>query len=314
MRIHLAPMEGITDFLVRQLYSRLGGYDQCTTEFIRVTNNIVPDHVLKRYCPELETSGKTLSGTPVYVQILGGNPDAMAETAFAACRIGAPGIDLNFGCPAPTVNSHDGGATILKNPCRVYDITQAVRKKIPAEIPVTVKMRLGFSTPDSAVEIAQAAESAGASRITIHARTRDQAYRPPAHWHWIGKIKLAVKTPLIANGEIWTVEDYKRCVEECGVTDVMLGRGAFVQPLLALNIKELELKPASTQTQCVDKTRFSLIKDFIRLGIELRGDGYALNRTKQWLRQISIRDHSYQPLFDKLKTATTTTEVNSLLA
>lgn len=287
-------MEGVTDFLIRQLFTEIGGYDQCTTEFVRVTNQIIPDSIFSKYCPELHTGGKTSSGVPVYLQLLGGKADFMAINAKRAAELGAPGIDLNFGCPARTVNNHDGGAAILKNPHRVYDITKAVRDSVPAATPVTVKMRLGFSHPDWAIEIAQAAEAAGATRVTIHARTRDDAYKPPAHWDWLRKIFLAVKVPLVANGEIWTREDYQRCFETCGIRDVMLGRGAFIQPNLALQLKNLGTAWQWPQI-------LALLQKFIALA-HSTGDGrYVLNRTKQWVRQLMRNYPEATPLFQTIK-------------
>src|SRR4029078_5610397 len=137
---------------------------------VRVTDRLLPDHVFKKYCPELEQNGCTRSGTPVFIQLLGGEAGPLAENAAAAVKLGAPGVDLNFGCPAKTVNRHDGGAAILKNPERVFAITSAVRAAVPSHIPVTAKVRLGFDHKDFSVAIAQAVDSAGASALTIHAR------------------------------------------------------------------------------------------------------------------------------------------------
>ncbi|OQW50763.1 MAG: hypothetical protein A4S09_11270 [Proteobacteria bacterium SG_bin7] len=294
MKIFLAPMEGVTDFLIRQLFTEVGGYNQCTTEFVRVTNQIVPDSIFYKFCPELHSEGKTLSGVPVFLQLLGGNPEMMAVNAARAAALGAPGIDLNFGCPARTVNNHDGGAAILKNPHRVFDITSAVRAAVPPHIPVTVKMRLGFSHPEWAVEIAQAAETARCDRLTIHARTRQDGYLPPAHWNWLAKINLAVRVPLVANGEIWTREDYLRCYETCGIADVMIGRGAFIRPDLAWQI--CENRPPFTWSEI-----FSLVQKFISLAKNM-GDGrYLRNRTKQWLRQMARIHPEASALFEVVK-------------
>ena len=116
MKIYLAPMEGVVDPVIRALYSKIGGYDQFVTEFVRVTDKLLPDKVFFRYAPELKTSGRTAEGVPVYVQILGGKAEWMAENAAAVARLGAPGLDINFGCPAKTVNRHDGGASLLQKP------------------------------------------------------------------------------------------------------------------------------------------------------------------------------------------------------
>ncbi|MDB4977339.1 MAG: dihydrouridine synthase, partial [Myxococcaceae bacterium] len=106
----LAPMDGVTDWVHRQLASELGGVSQCVTEFVRVTDRAPPKRVFLKTCPELSNGGLTESGVPVFVQLLGGDARAMAEAAVVASELGAPGIDINFGCPAKRVNNHDGGA------------------------------------------------------------------------------------------------------------------------------------------------------------------------------------------------------------
>ncbi|MCB0363705.1 MAG: tRNA-dihydrouridine synthase, partial [Bdellovibrionales bacterium] len=123
MSIALAPMEGVIDSVMRDLLTSIGGIDQCTTEFIRVTDRELPDHVFYRYCPELKSGGKTPGGIPVFLQLLGSRPEEMAINAQKAVALGAIGIDLNFGCPAKTVNRHDGGASLLKDPQRLFDVT-----------------------------------------------------------------------------------------------------------------------------------------------------------------------------------------------
>jgi tRNA-dihydrouridine synthase C len=111
---------------------------------------------------------------------------------------------------------------------------------MPAGLPLTAKMRLGYEDKAKALDCAQAMAAGGAAELAVHARTKAEGYRPPAHWGWIGRIQSAVKIPVIANGEIWTVEDYRRCVEASGVADVMLGRGMVANPGLARMIKHGE--------------------------------------------------------------------------
>ena len=139
----LAPMEGITDPPMRRLLTGIGGIDWCVSEFIRVSGHVLPDRVIRRFVPEAETGWKTVFGVPVVPQILGGDPEVMAGMARALERMGAPGVDLNFGCPAKTVNKHDGGASLLKCPERLGGIVRAVRDAL-RRIPVTVKIRLGW--------------------------------------------------------------------------------------------------------------------------------------------------------------------------
>ncbi|MGJ8690399.1 MAG: tRNA-dihydrouridine synthase [Gammaproteobacteria bacterium] len=237
MRIILAPMEGLADVHLRRLITAQGGYDWVVSEFVRVVDKLYPDKVLYKNCPELEQGGRTDSGTPLRVQLLGNHPEAMAANAVRAVELGSFGIDINFGCPSKTVNRSKGGAVLLKDPETLYSVVRAVRDAVPAEVMVSAKMRLGFDDTSLMLENASAIESAGAGELTVHARTRLQGYAPPAHWHELAKIKEHIKIPLIANGDIYTVEDYHRCVSIAGTPDVMLGRGAVRVPFLATQIR-----------------------------------------------------------------------------
>lgn len=244
VRILLAPMEGLLDHLLRDTLTQPAngategsGIDACVTEFIRITSTLLPADRFHRVVPELRNRGCTPSGVPVRVQFLGSDPVCMAENAAHAATLGALGVDLNFGCPAKLVNRHGGGAALLRDPDLMRAIVRAVRQAVPAGIPVTAKMRLGYDTPNGALECAQALADGGAAEIVVHARTRADGYRPPAYWEWIASIREHVRIPVIANGEIWSVEDARRCRAISGCDDVMLGRGAVANPALALMIR-----------------------------------------------------------------------------
>ena len=237
MRLILAPMQGVLDYNMRDLLTRMGGYDRCVTEFVRVTNQTLPRRVFLRACPELLTAGRTAAGTPVYVQLLGGNPSAMAANAQVAERVGAIGIDLNFGCPSKTVNNSDGGSILLREPQRVHAIVKAVREAVSSTIPVTAKIRLGFYDSSLFADIALGIQEAGATELCVHARTKQQGYQPPAYWAEIGRIKPYLQIPVIANGEIWSAKDARQAQAQSGCSDLMLARGALNFPDLALAIK-----------------------------------------------------------------------------
>src|SRR5690606_31301206 len=153
----LAPMEGITDASMRSLQSESGAFQFCVSEFIRVSHHPVPAKVFSRCIPELENGARTLSGIPVPIQLLGGDPVLVAESAAIAVDCGAQAIDLNFGCPAPTVNRHDGGATLLKCPARIRAMVRAVRSALDVRIPVSAKVRLGWEDPGDVVRNVAAA-------------------------------------------------------------------------------------------------------------------------------------------------------------
>jgi tRNA-dihydrouridine synthase C len=218
-RILLAPMEGLADDLLRGVLTSIGGYDWGICEFVRVSNTILPAKTYERICPELLNDSRTASGTPMRVQLLGSDPYFMAENARRLVALNPAGVDLNFGCPAPTVNRHRGGAALLGEPELLHEITRAVRAEVPAHIPFTAKMRLGID------------------ELIVHGRTKQDGYRPPARWEWIDRVRGAVDIPIIANGEVWTVEDFARCQQETGCPDIMVGRGAVADPLLARRVR-----------------------------------------------------------------------------
>src|SRR5471032_2744092 len=173
------------------------------------------------------------------IQLLGSDPEWMALNAAQAASLSPHGIDLNFGCPAKIVNRHGGGAMLLAYPEQLNRIVSSVRAAVPAGIAVTAKMRLGVSDTSLAIDCATALAEGGTACLVVHARTRDQGYRPPAHWEWIARIDAAVDVPVVANGEVWTMADWERCRAVSGCADVMIGRGAVSDPFLALRIRGL---------------------------------------------------------------------------
>lgn len=236
-RLLLAPMEGLADSVLRDVLTRAGGFDGCVSEFIRVTASVLPRRVYEREAPEILNGARTPGGTPMVIQLLGSDAEWMARNAVQAAKVSPWGIDLNFGCPAKVVNQHGGGAMLLADPEKLHAIVSAVRAAVPSSIAVTAKMRLGVSDTSQAVECAQALADGGAASLVVHARTRDDGYKPPAHWEWIARIAAAVSVPVVANGEVWTVADWERCREVSGCADVMIGRGAVSDPFLAQRIR-----------------------------------------------------------------------------
>jgi tRNA-dihydrouridine synthase C len=240
----LAPMEGVTDAPMRAVQGEAGAFTFAVAEFLRVAQVVPPRHVIFKHIPELLTGGRTPTGLPVQVQLLGGDPGRLAETAARANELGATAIDLNFGCPARTVNRHDGGATLLKYPDRIRAIVAAVRAALPLEVPVSAKIRLGWDSTEPVFVNAAAAAEGGAAWLTVHARTRAAGYAPPVFWGLIGRVRERLGIPVVANGDIWTVEAFRRCRAETGCIHFMLGRGALADPNLAASVSaELGLRP-----------------------------------------------------------------------
>ncbi|MCF2949692.1 tRNA dihydrouridine(16) synthase DusC [Paraglaciecola aquimarina] len=294
MQITLAPMEGVVDHLMRDMLTQVGGFDLCVTEFVRVVEQLMPRKVFYRLCPELKNGGFTPSGTPVKVQLLGQHANWLAENAVRAIELGSHGVDLNFGCPAKTVNKSKGGAILLREPETIHQIVKAVRQAVPKEQAVTAKMRLGFDDKSLAVENAQGIADAGADSLVIHARTKVEGYKPPAYWDWIAKIKQEVNIPIVANGEIWNQQDALNCQQQSNCENIMIGRGALALPNLANVIRgEQEHMPW-------DQVKDLLVK---YSGYELYGDKgrYYPNRVKQWLGYLSREYTQAQVLFDQIK-------------
>lgn len=306
MRVILAPMEGVADAPMRALLTRVGGYDMVVSEFIRVVDQLLPEKVFYRLCAELKHQCHTEAGTPVRLQLLGQNPDWMAENALRAVELGSRGVDLNYGCPAPMVNRSNGGAALLKEPETIYRVTKAVRDAVPAGKPVSAKIRLGWDDKSRCIEIAQAIESAGATELTVHARTKEEAYRPPAHWEYIAKIMQAVRLPIIANGEVWSREDYLKCQQVSGCDDVMLGRGALTVPNLAHVVK-------GTQTPMSWQEVKTLLIQYSDFEIVSEKEKYYPARIKQWLRFIARHYSEGEALFLQVRVLKHTPDILSLL-
>lgn len=306
MKIILAPMEGVVDHLMRDMLTNLGGFDLCVTEFVRVVNTKLPNKVFYRICPELKNNGLTPSGVKVKVQLLGQDPQCLADNAITAINLGSHGVDLNFGCPAKTVNKSKGGAVLLQYPETLYSIVKAVRSAVPNEHEVTAKVRLGYEDTSLAIENAQAIEEAGASSLVVHARTKKDGYRPPAYWDWIAKISEHTDIPLIANGEIWSRSDAMNCINQSTTSDIMIGRGALALPNLASVIKS-SVKPFNWE-----ETKQLLIA---YSGYELFSDKgvYYPNRVKQWFSYLKLQYPEAADLFIRLRTLKRSDEIVELL-
>ena len=301
----LAPMEGVLDHSLRDVLTRFGGIDRCVSEFIRVTDQLLPTRVFYRLLPELHHGSRTPAGVPVRAQFLGSDPECLADNAAALARLGPAGIDLNFGCPAKTVNRHRGGAVLLDEPELVHRIVRAVRLAVPAPMPVSAKMRLGHLDTHRMLDCARAIESAGASELVVHARTKLQGYRPPAHWHLIDDIRRAVALPVVANGDVWTLQDAQDCMAQSGCEALMLGRGLVSHPGLALALRGLAA-PSWPQVLAGLQLYGRLITP--RLAARHRG-----GRIKQWLNMLRRQYPQAQWAFDQLRGVADPAEVDRLL-
>jgi tRNA-dihydrouridine synthase C len=320
----LAPMEGLTDAPMRAVQGEIGAFTFAVSEFLRISINVAPRGVFLRHVPELREAGRTTTGLPVQVQILGGDPGRMAASAVVACEAGAKAIDINFGCPAPTVNSHDGGATLLKYPRRIREIVAAIRDAVPADVPVSAKLRLGWDTEDAIFENAAMAAEGGAAWITIHGRTREQGYRPPAHYRPIRIVRERLQIPVVANGDIWNIAGLRQCREETGCIHFMLGRGALSNPFLSHQAaRELGLPAANPvlfpETPAAARgagegfdwrPHLQRLADHTERFPHMK-PGYLVKRLKQWLKLASL--HGDFTAFETVKRTETVEELFAAL-
>ncbi|MBR0564617.1 tRNA-dihydrouridine synthase [Azoarcus sp. L1K30] len=312
MRLLLAPMEGLLDDVLRAVLSRIGGYDCAVSEFARVSGSVLPHRCFRRIVPELDHGSRAVGGMPVRVQLLGSDPAAMAENAAQLAMLAPAAVDLNFGCPAPTVNRHRGGAILLDEPELLHRIAHAVRSALPGDMLLTAKMRLGVADKGRALECAQALAGGGASEIVVHARTKLEGYRPPAHWEWVGRIADVVSVPVVANGEVWTVEDWQRCRAVSGAADVMLGRGAVTDPFLARRIRD-----GQGDDEAVRAAEWSrlepLIAEFRDRVVAKVAAHHAPGRIKQWLNMLRRRYVEAEALYQSIRPLKTLTEIDRVL-
>ncbi|NVH47456.1 tRNA dihydrouridine(16) synthase DusC [Photobacterium damselae] len=280
MRVILGPMEGVLDHLMREILTDINDYDLCVTEFVRVVDRLFPNSVFYRLCPELHNGGKTRAGTPVRVQILGQDPNWMAENGRRAVELGSPGVDINFGCPAKLVNKSKGGAVLLKEPELIHQIVKSVRQAVDPTKPVTAKIRLGWDDPNHCFEIADAIAQAGADEITVHGRTKEDGYRAEEiKWDYIHQLQQHSPISIVANGEVWNYQDGQQCIATTGTQSLMVCRGAINLPNLGNVIK-----------YNADHMPWTEVLDLLLhySTFEIKGDKglYYPNRIKQWFAYL----------------------------
>lgn len=218
----LAPMAGVADMAFRELCAEYGA-TYVVSEMVSSKGLTMHDRKSKQL---LVLSDKE---RPAAAQIFGNDPQIMAQSAISCLAFNPDAIDINMGCPAPKIAGNGGGAAILKDPVLAEKIIKAVVDAV--DIPVTVKIRIGWDSENiNAVEMAQRAENAGASAITVHGRTREQMYAPPVDTKTIALVKKSVSIPVIANGDITDGLSAAKMIEETGCDYLLVGRGALGRP------------------------------------------------------------------------------------
>ncbi|MCM1981770.1 tRNA dihydrouridine synthase DusB [Lyngbya confervoides] len=223
-RVLQSPLSGVTDRVFRRLVRRYAPDSMLYTEMVHATRL---SHV-KDLPRIMEVDPKE---HPISIQLFDCRPDFLGEAAQRAVQEGADTIDINMGCPVNKITKKGGGSSLLRDPQTAVAIVQAVVKAV--EVPVTVKTRIGWDEHEiNILEFAQRLEEAGAQMITLHGRTRAQGYAGPARWDWIGKVKQVLSIPVIANGDINSVEAAVQCLDQTGADGVMCSRATLGYPFL----------------------------------------------------------------------------------
>lgn len=223
-RVLQAPLSGVTDLVFRRLVRRYAPDSMTYTEMV----NASEIHHLKSLPRLMEIDPDE---QPISIQLFDCRPDFMAEAAEKAVQEGAKTIDINMGCPVNKITKKGGGSKLLRQPEIAEAIVKTVKNAV--DVPVTVKTRIGWNDDEiNILDFAQRMEDAGASMITVHGRTREQGYTGSARWEFIAQVKEKLTIPVIANGDIFSVEDAIRCLEITQADGVMCSRGTLGYPFL----------------------------------------------------------------------------------
>jgi tRNA-dihydrouridine synthase C len=225
----LAPMEGVGDVCFRKAIATIGGFDEAVRDFIRVPRNPHIKGLVTAY------DSRELGRIPLVAQLMGGEPEFMAQAAYELERRGAQRIELNCGCPSNTVTGRGAGSSLLREPALLHDIARAMVQAV--SIAVTVKMRSGFADTSLFKENLLAAQESGIAFLTLHPRTKEDGYGPPARWELIAEAKSLLRIPVVGNGDILTPEHAVAMLRQTGCDALMIGRGSIINPFLFREIR-----------------------------------------------------------------------------
>jgi nifR3 family TIM-barrel protein len=235
----LAPMEGVTNPLYRELIAGNGGIGLLCTEFVRVTSARTSMKATRRQVVKLP-------GHPLLVQVMGNEIARMAEAAAMMVELGADVVDINLGCPAPRAVRGGVGSEMLKKPELLFEVISEMRRVVPGLL--SAKMRAGAEDASGVTNLARVVQAAGVDFLTVHPRRRVDYYQGVADWRVIRRLKQELDVPVVGNGDIWYAEDAIRMTEQTGCDAVMMGRGAMRNPwifaqLAALKAGESPIEP-----------------------------------------------------------------------
>jgi tRNA-dihydrouridine synthase B len=262
-RVLQSPLSGVTDLVFRRLVRRYAPDSMMYTEMVNATGL----HYVKQLPKIMEVDPNE---RPISIQLFDCRPDFLAEAAQKAVDEGADTIDINMGCPVNKITKNGGGSSLLREPELAGEIVRSVVNAV--DVPVTVKTRIGWSDQEiNAVEFAQRMQDAGAQMLTLHGRTRAQGYNGPARWEWIANVKEVLTIPVIANGDIFSVEAAVRCLETTGADGVMCSRGTLGYPFLVGEVDHF-LKTGELRQSPTAIERLQCARDHLEMLWDYKGD------------------------------------------
>ena len=262
-RVLQSPLSGVTDLVFRQLVRRFAPQSMLYTEMVHASQVCRARELDKVMDVDPQEQ-------PISIQLFDHRPDFLAEAAQMAVAEGAATVDINMGCPVNKITKKGGGSSLLRDPMTAEAIVRAVVNAVP--VPVTVKTRLGWTDEEiNIIEFAQRMQDAGAQMITIHGRTRAQGYNGPARWGWIGRVKSHLSIPVIANGDILSVEAAVQCLEQTEADGVMCSRGTLGYPYLVGEIDTF-LKTGQSKAPPTTIERLQCAREHLQALWEYKGD------------------------------------------
>ncbi len=262
-RVLQSPLSGVTDLVFRRLVRRYAPDSMMYTEMVNATGLHYVKHLPK--IMEVDPLER-----PISIQLFDCRPDFLAEAAIKAVAEGADTVDINMGCPVNKITKNGGGSSLL----RQAEVAEAIVREVvkAVDVPVTVKTRIGWNDKEITIlDFALRMQDAGAKMITVHGRTRAQGYNGNARWEWIARVKEVLSIPVIANGDIFSVESAVKCLEQTNADGVMCSRGTMGYPFLVGEIdcflKTGEQLPPPTPIQ-----RLECAKNHLQALYEYKGD------------------------------------------
>ncbi|MBR7094589.1 MAG: tRNA dihydrouridine synthase DusB [Clostridia bacterium] len=309
-RLWLAPMAGYSDTAMRALCHRMGA-EASVSEMISAKAVVYRD---KKTVP---LGRITPPEGPVLLQLFGKEPEVMAEAAALLadgyCGSRPAGIDVNMGCPVPKIAGNGEGSALLRDPNLCYRLVAAVRAALPKDLPLSVKLRLGWTREELTVlRVAEAVTAAGAAFLFVHGRTRAEMYAGSADWETIAAVRAAVPVPVIGNGDVTDAPTAVRCLSESGCHGLMIGRGAIGNPFVFREVA------AALRGECVPPpTRAERIETalaHLRAAIADKGEAVAVRESRKQIAAYTRGMAGAAAIRGAVNAATTYAEVAALLS